>query len=146
MLPRPNRPNGPPILIGGNGETLTLPLVARFADEWNAVLTTAEEVRRLSQILDHLLEERGRNPGDVRRSLMTGCIFGRSDAEVRERGKLYGDSDPEALREEGHIVGTGAQVSEQLAQLAEIGLDRVMLQWLDLDNLDGLEALAKAVL
>jgi hypothetical protein len=37
-------------------------------------------------------------------------------------------------------------VSEQLAGLAETGIDRVMLQWLDLDNLDGLEALAKAVL
>jgi F420-dependent oxidoreductase-like protein len=146
MLPRPQRPNGPPILIGGNGETLTLPLAARFASEWNAVLTTGEEVRRLNGILDNLLKEEGRNPGDVRRSLMTGCVFGGSDAEVRERGKLYGDSDPEALREEGHIVGTGAQVSEQLAQLAETGLDRVMLQWLDLDDIAGLEALAKAVL
>ena len=56
------------------------------------------------------------------------------------------DTTPEELREEGNIVGTGAQVSEQLAQLAVTGLDRVMLQWLDLDNLDGLEALAKAVL
>ncbi len=93
-----------------------------------------------------MLEEGGRNPGDVRRSLMTGCVFGRSDAEVRERSKLYGDTTPEELREEGNIVGTGAQVSEQLAQLAETGLDRVMLQWLDLDDLDGLEALAKAVL
>jgi hypothetical protein len=38
------------------------------------------------------------------------------------------------------------QVSEQLARLAETGIDRVMLQWLDLDDLDGLEALATAVL
>ena len=146
LLPRPERPNGPPILIGGNGETRTLPLVARFADEWNAVLTTADEIRRLNGILDNLLEEQGRNPGDVRRSLMTGCVFGKSEAEVKERSNLYGDTDPNALRKEGNIVGTGTQVSEQLAQLEEIGLDRVMLQWLDLDNLDGLEALAKAVL
>ncbi len=93
-----------------------------------------------------MLEEGGRNPGDVRRSLMTGCVFGKSDAQVRERSKLYGDTNPEELREEGNIVGTGSQVSEQLAQLAETGLDRVMLQWLDLDDLDGLETLAKAVL
>jgi hypothetical protein len=30
--------------------------------------------------------------------------------------------------------------------LAEAGVQRIMLQWLDLDDLDGLEALAKAVL
>lgn len=146
LLPRPAHPNRPPILIGGNGEKRTLPLVARFADEWNAVFTTAEEVRRLNHVLDGMLEEGSRKPSDVRRSLMTGCVFGRSDAESRERSKLYGDTTPEELREDGFIVGTDAQISEQLSNLADIGLDRVMLQWLDLDDLDGLEALAKAVL
>ena len=146
LLPRPERKNGPPILIGGNGEKRTLPLVARYADEWNANFITAEEVRRLNGILDNLLREAGRRPGEVRRSLMTGCVFGSTDAQVRERCKLYGDMAPEKLREGGNIVGTASQVSEQLAQLAETGLDQVMLQWLDLDDLDGLEALAKAVL
>lgn len=146
LLPRPERPEGPPILIGGNGETRTLPLAARFADEWNAVFVTAEEVRRLNGILDTLLEERGRKPGNVRRSLMTGCVFGKSDEKVREASKLYGNVTPEKLRESGNIVGTGSQVPEQLAGLGEAGLARVMLQWLDLDDLDGLEALAKAVL
>jgi len=75
VLPRPARPGGPPILIGVNGEKRTLPLVARYADEWNAVLTTADEVRRLNGVLDGLLEEQGRIPGDVRRSLMTGCVL-----------------------------------------------------------------------
>jgi F420-dependent oxidoreductase-like protein len=146
LLPRPAHPHRPPILIGGNGEKRTLPLAARFADEWNAVFTTTDEIRRLNRVLDRMLEGGGRNPGDVRRSLMTGAVFGKSDAEVRKKSKLYGDVTPEELREEGNIVGTGVQVSEQLAQLAETGIDRVMLQWLDLDDLDGLEALAKAVL
>ena len=63
MLPRPARAGGPPILIGGNGEKRTLPLTARFADEWNADFITADEVRRLNGILDEMLEERGRKPG-----------------------------------------------------------------------------------
>lgn len=146
LLPRPERKNGPPVLIGGNGEKRTLPLVARYAGEWNANFITAEEVRRLNGILDNLLREAGRRPGEVRRSLMTGCVFGESEAKVREASKVYGERPIEALRKAGFIVGTSAQVSEQLAGLAETGIDRVMLQWLDLDNLDGLEALAKAVL
>jgi hypothetical protein len=33
----------------------------------------------------------------------------------------------------------------QLADLEQAGLKRIMLQWLDLDDLDGLIALAKIV-
>jgi len=33
-----------------------------------------------------------------------------------------------------------------LGRLAEAGVQRIMLQWLDLDDLDGLEALARGVL
>ena len=146
MLPPSARSGGPPILIGGNGEKRTLPLTARFADEWNAVFTTADEVRRLNTILDEMLVERGRKPGDVRRSLMTGCIFGQTDKKVKEVSDVYGETTIAELREEGFIIGTGSQVSEQLAQLAETNIDRVMLQWLDLDDLDGLMALAKTVL
>jgi F420-dependent oxidoreductase-like protein len=146
MLPRPVRDGGPPILIGGNGEKRTLPLAARYADEWNAVFTTADNVRRLNGILDGMLEEQGRKPGDVRRSLMTGCVFGKSDSKIKEASKVYGELTIEELRKHGFIIGTGSRVSEQLAQLAETNIDRVMLQWLDLDDLDELEMLAKTVL
>ena len=44
------------------------------------------------------------------------------------------------------IVGTGTAVVDQLGQLAEAGVQRVMLQWLNLDDLDGLAALAQSVL
>ncbi len=40
LLPRPARQGGPPILVGGNGEKRTLPLVARYADQWNARLSS----------------------------------------------------------------------------------------------------------
>ncbi len=145
MLPRPMRPGGPPILIGGNGKRRTLPLAARYADEWNAVFTKADEVRRLNIVLDGMLKEQDRQPGDVRRSLMTGCAFGRSDADVEKKVLAY-EATFEELQELGFVVGTSAQVSEQIAELAETNIDRVMLQWLDLDDLDGLEALAKTVL
>ncbi len=146
MLPRPARPGGPPVLIGGNGEKRTLPLAARYASEWNAVFTTADELRRLNGVLDMLLEARGRRPGNVRRSLMTGCVFGEWGDEVEKVSQVYGEVTPEELLESGFIIGTGSQVAEQLAQLAETKIDRVMLQWLNLDDLDGLQALAKAVL
>ncbi|MCX6046453.1 MAG: LLM class F420-dependent oxidoreductase [Chloroflexi bacterium] len=80
LLPHAQRPGGPPILIGGNGEKQTLPLAARYANEWNGVFLTADRYEQLSRRLDELLADQKRTPGDVRRSLMTGLLFGRTDA------------------------------------------------------------------
>ncbi len=143
LLPRPQRPDGPPILIGGNGPRRTLPLVARYADEWNAVYIPPTRFIELSARLDSLLIEQNRPASAVRRSLMTGLFFGRDEAELR--AKLE-NRDPASLRERGVIVGTPNEVLEQLNTLALAGVQRVMLQWLALDDLAGLEALAEAVL
>ncbi|MCU0520041.1 MAG: TIGR03560 family F420-dependent LLM class oxidoreductase [Anaerolineae bacterium] len=145
LLPRPARPGGPPITIGGNGRQRTLPLVAKYADEWNAVWRAPTEWRALNVRLDGLLVAAGRRPSAVRRTMMTGIFFGRTDAELREILARRGQT-AEALRAMGAVVGTAAAVRDQLAELGAMGLDGVMLQWLDLDDWDRLEALAKAVL
>lgn len=143
LLPRPHRPGGPPLLIGGNGAKRTLALVARYAAGWNAVFIPPERFARLNTRLNELLAAEGRPLALVRRSLMTGVVFGRHDAEVQNKlnGRAVAD-----LRARGLVVGTPAEVVEQLGRLAEVGVQRVMLQWLDLDDLDGLEALARGVL
>ncbi len=77
LLPPAPRPGRPPVLIGGNGEGRTLPLVAKYADEWNAVFLPPAEFSRRNATLDGLLASQGRTPGSVRRSMMTGLRFGR---------------------------------------------------------------------
>lgn len=148
LLPRPARPGGPPILVGGNGPVRTLPLAARFADEWNAVYLSMEEFSRLNKILDERLDERGRAPSSVRRSMMTGCIYASDDRELRQKVHQRGNGKltPLELQERGLIVGTASEMIDQLGRLADAGLQRVMLQWLDLDDLAGLEAIAAKVL
>jgi len=143
LMPRSPRPGGPPIVIGGNGLRRTLPLAARYADEWNAVLVTPERFTELSARLGELLEEAGRPPDHVRRTLMTRAVFGRTDADVERK---LGGQPAEELRAEGIIVGTGPEVAEQLDLLDEAGVERVMLQWLETDDIDGLEAMAESVL
>ena len=145
LLPRPGRPGGPRILIGGNGEKRTLPLVARYADEWNAVFSPPAEYSRLNTRLDELLDGQGREPGSVRRSLMTGLRFGRTRKELDEMLTRRKQSAGELLKR-GLVVGVGEEVKEQLVGLEKAGVQRIMLQWLDLDNLDGLAGLAKAIL
>jgi F420-dependent oxidoreductase-like protein len=145
LLPEPQRPGGPPILIGGNGVQRTLPLVAQYANEWNAVLIPAVKFGELNAQLDGLLKEVGRRPEEVRRSLMTGIVFGRDQVQLDRKVTARGSTVAE-LRRHGLVAGTPGEVVNQLAQFAQAGVQRIMLQWLELDDLAGLEALARAVL
>ena len=145
LLPRPARQGGPPILIGGDGPRRTLPLVARYGREWNASYLTPAKFAERNRRLDELLQEQGRRPAEVRRSLMTGLVFGRDGAEVERKSAEWGGTPPE-VRDRGVVAGTPAEIVEQLGRLAEAGVQRVMLQWLDLDDLEGLQAFGESVL
>lgn len=145
VLPRPAA-GRPPLLIGGNGLNRTLPLVAQYADEWNGVFLTADAFAERTARLDELLDAQGRPRDSVRRSLMTGLVFGPTEAGINSMLKEYGAETPEDLRARGNIVGTPDQVAEQVAALGEAGVQRVMLQWLNVDDLDGLALLAHTVL
>ncbi len=145
LLPRPLRPDGPRILIGGNGKNRTLKLAARYADEWNIIFAPPATVNELNVFMDEALNAENRAPESMRRSMMTGCIFGHTESALRQKLDAIGQS-AEQLDRRGIVYGSANQVKEQLQKLEESGLQRIMLQWLDLDDLAGLEALAKAVL
>lgn len=144
LLPRPQRPGGPPILIGGNGPKRTLPLVAQYATEWNGVYIPPKTFAERSAQLDELLGGNGRHPSEVRRSLMTGLVFGKDqadfDAKMAQRTVTAAE-----LRERGLVVGTSNEIVDQLGTFAEAGVQRIMLQWIDLDDMAGLEALGRVV-
>ena len=142
LLPRPARRGGPPIVIGGNGPRRTLPLVARYADEWNSVFTTLERFSDLNGQLDRLLEAAGRPPDEVRRTLMTRGVIGRADADLRTK---IADATRADLIERGALVGNPNQIGEHFARMADHGVQRVMVQWLELDDIDGLELLAEVI-
>jgi len=144
LLPRPQRPGGPRILIGGKGKQ-TLSYVVRYAEEWNCVMLTPQEFSNLSNKLDEMLSTAGRKPESVWRSMMTGCVFGKDDTTLKEKVASRGRS-LKHLQQDGMIAGSKSEVKDQLQKLEEAGLQRIMLQWLDLDDLQSLEALAKTVL
>jgi alkanesulfonate monooxygenase SsuD/methylene tetrahydromethanopterin reductase-like flavin-dependent oxidoreductase (luciferase family) len=85
LLPRPQRVGGPRLMIGGNGIKRTLPLASRFADEWNGIFLSPEEFKKRDSLLNELLMSQGRQPDEIKRSIMTGCVFGRTEDEVAEK-------------------------------------------------------------
>jgi alkanesulfonate monooxygenase SsuD/methylene tetrahydromethanopterin reductase-like flavin-dependent oxidoreductase (luciferase family) len=144
VLPRPQRAGGPPVLIGGNGMRRTLPLTAKYADAWNGVFLTPEAFAQRNKRLAVLLEAEGRTPANVQRSLMTGVLFGRDDAEVAAKLAPRGRTLAEYCAS-GGIGGTVNAIVEPLERLAKAGVQRVRLLWADMDDLDGLAALAAGV-
>jgi alkanesulfonate monooxygenase SsuD/methylene tetrahydromethanopterin reductase-like flavin-dependent oxidoreductase (luciferase family) len=119
LLPRPERPGGPPLLIGGNGEKRTLPLAARYATIWNAVYLPVENFRETSGRLDELLRAADRKPEDVRRTVMLPLFFDPRDED---------------------------EVRRQIAAYSEAGADELIFQWMEMDDLEGLRAFARAAL
>lgn len=144
LLPRPERPGGPRILIGGNGAKRTLAYVVRYASEWNCVMLLPQDFTRSNRRLNELLIEAGRDPGSVRRSMMTGCVFGKDDHALQTKLRMYGKT-PEELRQRGIVAGDLSAIKDQLRALEQAGLQRIMLQWLDLEDLESLEVLAKGI-
>ena len=144
LLPRPQRKGGPRILVGGEGKRL-LANVVRYAVEWNCVMQNATDFSRLNKSLTEMLTAAGKQPESVRRSMMTSCVFGNDDMALKEKIAARGRT-LEQLQQRGIVAGSHDAVLRQLQELEQAGLQRIMLQWLDLDDLDGLEALAKAVL
>jgi alkanesulfonate monooxygenase SsuD/methylene tetrahydromethanopterin reductase-like flavin-dependent oxidoreductase (luciferase family) len=157
LLPRPQRASGPPILIGGSGPQRTLPLVARYADVWNGQLMTAVEFRERSALLDELVQAAGRRPQDVRRTMTFVAICGHDTAEIERRLHwtralaMFAALPVEELidvlrRDVKAFVGTPDELVAHIQAYVAAGADEIVLQWGDMDDIEGLEVLAQEVL
>jgi F420-dependent oxidoreductase-like protein len=140
LLPRTTRPR---ILVAGRGRKRSFPLAACFADEWNAMFVTPAELAEMNVELDRLLRAAGRQPTDLRRTVMQGVEVGRTDGEIEEKRRARSWA---FWREPGLVAGTAPRLREILADFDRAGAQRVILQWLDLDDIDGLHILAESVL
>lgn len=157
--PRPKPVAGTlPILVAGGGERRTLPLVARYADEWDVPGGLAPEAFRAKSVqLDGLCRATGREPRSILRSASTAYLIARDSEELgarldrlrRHTPALAGLDDAgalAALRGWNWRIGTPEQLAEDFRALAEAGAERIVLQHNDQDDLDALELLAREVM
>ena len=139
VLPVPRRPGGPRVMVGGGGPKRTLPLVARYADAWNAHGVGPETLRERMALLDGLLAAEGRRPEDVRRTLNLPVLCYRTPAELEARlgrGRrlsrrwrgLPAERIVEELRAWPALLGTPEEVAEQIRAYAAAGIAEVELK------------------
>jgi alkanesulfonate monooxygenase SsuD/methylene tetrahydromethanopterin reductase-like flavin-dependent oxidoreductase (luciferase family) len=159
LYPRPQRPGGPAILVGGKGPLRSLPLVARYAHIWNATRLSPDEFRTRSARLDELAHAAGRAPGAIKRTVMIPVICGDSAAELERRVQGVRQLFPDlvalpldALFDElrdifGYmIVGGAEEVIGEMRAYADAGVEELIMQWFGMDDLEGLQVLAEKVL
>ena len=113
------KPVGPlPILLGGGGEKKTLRMVAQYADEWN-VWSTPEIIAQKSEVLDAHCERLDRDPAEIQRSSVALLFLCETEAAAKklvDRGV-----------ERPSLIGTPAQLQEQMAAYVEAGVDEVII-------------------
>ena len=139
------------LLVGGSALPGTVAPAVRFADEYNTLFATIDEVRERKGRLDAACEHAGRDPATLRYSLMAPCVIGVDDAAVRASaariGERFGRDPANVLERYGERgpVGTPEQVVEHLRKIEAIGYDRVMLQHLVHSDLETVELIGREI-
>ena len=140
------------LVIGGRGEKRTLRMVAEFADEWNITRVDIPGFMHKRQVLAKHCATFKRDPETIARSLMVPMAIGKSPAEVAQRiaaARANFPSLPEdsaAWREASFLAGTPEHITEALKAWEDAGVQRVLLQLLDMDDITALELFAEMVL
>ncbi|HYH11182.1 MAG TPA: LLM class F420-dependent oxidoreductase [Thermomicrobiales bacterium] len=101
-----------PILIGGNGEKVTLRLVAQHADIWNAI-ADPNEFARLNGILDEWCARVERDPAAIERSVLI------TDPDELDRVDAYLESGATHLVVGANGPGAGLDGLRRLAAWRE---------------------------
>ena len=160
--PKPVQDPHPPIVVGGAGPTL-LRIAAKHADEWNVEISSRArgppmdfKVRKF----DEYLEEEGRDPDEVDRSWLAHILVSEDQETIDEYCDRifplpWGEesdmdaqlSGPEDAMEKGDfIIGTPAEVTEQIEAVRDLGFDKLQLMFLDFPETDGIELFGDEVI
>jgi F420-dependent oxidoreductase-like protein len=123
-VPRPLRPGGPPIMIGGSGERRTLRLVAQYADMCN-ITGGPDTVAHKLEVLHRHCADVGRDPAEVTTTRM-GTLVLTPDADETARVRsflsgLMGDDFDEQF-----IVGEPGDIVPEVERLVAAGIDSLI--------------------
>ena len=150
LQPRPIQPKIP--LWLGEAFPPVIELAARLADGWNSTPVRLDELARRLALVDAALQRAGRSPRDLEISFETQVLIAPDIAALRarvaelvERGRAAGeepkpeivaflDGATDALPDwmtGPWIVGTPDQAKARIAELKALGVDHLMLWFMD---------------
>jgi F420-dependent oxidoreductase-like protein len=130
--PRPIRPSGIPILVGGGGERRLLALVARYADACNLFGDVAT-IRHKLDVLDRHCEAIGRDPASITKTRLGGLVIGETPEQAEAAGKAMREArNMDEDRYRSYVIaGDPDAVCEQVAAFFDVGLDGLVFNMND---------------
>lgn len=134
-----------PILVGGGGERQTLRLAAQHADAAN-VLGDLATVRHKAAVLQAHCRDVGRDPAEVALTHLSTALVGDDDRHVSDLVERLRPrrQDPARFAATVH-AGTVADHIGRFRELAEAGVQEVMIRLPDLSCTEPLERMAKVI-
>ncbi|SFL34172.1 probable F420-dependent oxidoreductase, Rv1855c family [Halogranum rubrum] len=158
--PKPVQDPHPPVLVGGQGEEVTLKLVAKHADIWNTDVFNGDVEtleHKIGVIEDHC-ETVGRDPDDIEYS-WDGHVICTRDEEKYDRlldlmtpiqfEEEYQDQAPietEADAREFFVMGTPEECAEAIERRIEVGVTKFQCWFVDFPDTSGMELFADEVM
>lgn len=125
-----------PLLIGGDGEKVTLKLVARYADACNVGDDPASVKQKLAVLKAHC-EAVGRDYGSIARTSSTFCLVADSDEQAlaqlpAERRARIADRVNTAL------IGSPETIRRRLAAYEEACVQELLIRFVDSTHLEAI--------
>jgi alkanesulfonate monooxygenase SsuD/methylene tetrahydromethanopterin reductase-like flavin-dependent oxidoreductase (luciferase family) len=130
----------PPLLIGGGGEQKTLRVVAKYADWWNLPGGTADNYAHKLDVLRQHCQAVGRNYDEI---VKTWSAEGIAIAETEAEAQRIAAASP---YKKDVLVGTPAQVAEQLQAFVDLGVGYLIVRVIDFPATAGVDLFAHDVI
>lgn len=129
FMPKPLQHPHPPIMIGGIGEKLVLPLVARYAQMWNIPNLPPDQVAAKNTVLEQYCREIGRNCAEIERSYLTPLYLKADPAEVNILLERIADLRKVSVEEvrKSVLAGDPAAVRQQLQAYIDAGVTHFII-------------------
>ena len=144
--PRPIRPEGIPILVGGSGERKTLRLVAKYADACN-IFGDVATVRHKLEVLEGHCHDIGRDPAEITKTRLGSILVAETTAEADRKAAEIAAArgvDVQAVRS-FMFVGDPDSICQQVSGYLEAGLDGLIFGFPDAQDIEPVRLAGRAL-
>lgn len=158
--PKPIQNPHPPILVGGTGEQITLKLVAKHADIWNAPIMRGhpDNLRRKMSVINDHCDSVGRDYEHIEKSWESLVLCTRDETKreqmidllfpiIQTQGKNKEWNVPTRDElDEYLIIGSPERCVEAIERRVNLGITKFQLWFVDYPDFSGMELFADEVI
>jgi len=144
--PTPIQNPHPPIMVGGGGEEFTLRIAAKHADSWN-YWGSIDVMQRKLDVLESHCETYDTDFEAIEKSWFARCVIRETEAELEElleaAPRFRKENQPE---DDNHLVGTPEDVVADIERYVDLGIEEVVVEFVDFPRTTGAELFAEHVI